>query len=104
MKVKIGEVSEPVTIQYNKAAKTFKARIQETELEISDSINLADPVIRLTVNGTPHVLQLISRNAVGKIELQYLGSVFPLHVYHEDVHKYLHWMPAKKVADTSRQV
>ncbi|GAU95643.1 hypothetical protein RvY_07229 [Ramazzottius varieornatus] len=104
LNIRVGETSEPVSVQYNKAAKTFKARIQDTELEISDSINLADPVIRVTVNGQQRVLQLISRNAVGKIELQYLGSVFPLHVYQEDVHKYLHWMPAKKVADTSRQV
>lgn len=71
---------------------------------VSDTSNLAENVINITVSGEKYTLQLVSKDPVGRIELQFLGSVSPLNVYREGVYKYLHAMPQKKVADTSRFV
>lgn len=96
---------ETVHIDHQAKSGQFVVRTSNNrEFTISDTINLADPVQYLTINGQKHTLQLVSRSSVGKIALQFLGSVFPFHVYQENVSKYLPFMHEKRVADTSRQV
>lgn len=98
------EFDEALRVIHQQKSSQFVVRIGDQEFVISDTINLSENVISVTVNGQKHTLQLVSRNSVGKIDLQYLGSVFSFNVYTEDVFRYLHLMPEKKVADTSRQV
>ncbi|XP_055327432.1 propionyl-CoA carboxylase alpha chain, mitochondrial-like [Paramacrobiotus metropolitanus] len=102
--VKGSGFEEAVVVNYEPKAGVFQVQIGGQKFTVSDTINLADNVVTVDVNGQKHILQLVNKSPVGKIDLQYMGSVFPLHVFREDVFKFLHLMPALKVADTSRQV
>ena len=104
LQVKGANFEDTLTVTYQRKAGQFVVKTGCGEYTISDTINLAENIVNITVNGTKQTLQLVSKNSVGKIDLQYLGSVFPLQVYREDVYKLLPFMPEKKAADTSRQV
>ncbi|OQV20719.1 Propionyl-CoA carboxylase alpha chain, mitochondrial [Hypsibius exemplaris] len=102
--VKGADFEEALTVQHQQHAGKFIVGNNGNKYAVSDTINLAENVINITVSGKKYTLQLVSKDPVGRMELQFLGSVFPLNVYREDVYKYLHLMPEKKVADTSRFV
>ena len=103
--MKGSDFDNALTVQHQRTGGQFTVETGDGhKFVVSDSISLADNVIRVTVNGKPHTFQLVSKSPVGRIELQFLGSVFPVNIYREEVYKYLPLMPMKKVADTSRLV
>ena len=91
-------------MKYFEKAGQFVVTMRGNDIVLSDTINLSKDIQEVMADGDKHILQLVSKSAYGKIELQFLGSVFPLDVYFSDIYEYLHLMPLKKIADTSRQV
>jgi propionyl-CoA carboxylase alpha chain len=60
-------------------------------------------IYRCNVDGSDVVLQLLSTDALG-YTLQFCGSAFRVQVMNTAQHKLQAYMPAKKVADTSKSL
>lgn len=76
----------------------------KTTLNVDDSFTLYDEVLNTKINSQDLTIQLLSRNASGEINLQYLGTKYKLNVFTQKAFDKLKYMPAKKVVDTSSQI
>uniref|UniRef100_A0A8C4I966 propionyl-CoA carboxylase n=1 Tax=Dicentrarchus labrax TaxID=13489 RepID=A0A8C4I966_DICLA len=73
----------------------------QNNVEVSGQWNLASPLLPLTINGTDRMLQCLSRDASGRIVLQYLGTSFKLRVLSKLAAELNSYMPEKVPEDTS---
>uniref|UniRef100_A0A7N8XEP9 Propionyl-CoA carboxylase alpha chain, mitochondrial n=1 Tax=Mastacembelus armatus TaxID=205130 RepID=A0A7N8XEP9_9TELE len=62
-------------VEVTKSGNVCTVEIDGVRLEVKGQWNLASPLLPLTINGTNRMLQCLSRDASGRIVLQYLGTL-----------------------------
>uniref|UniRef100_A0A8D0DCV3 Propionyl-CoA carboxylase alpha chain, mitochondrial n=1 Tax=Sander lucioperca TaxID=283035 RepID=A0A8D0DCV3_SANLU len=81
--------------------KSGNVEVDGGKVEVSGQWNLASPLLPLTINGTHRTLQCLSRDASGRILLQYLGTSFKVRVLSKLAAEFNSYMPEKVPEDTS---
>ncbi|KAI4812585.1 hypothetical protein KUCAC02_023960 [Chaenocephalus aceratus] len=79
----------------------YTVEVDEEQVEVSGLWNLASPLLPLSINGTHRMLQCLSRDASGRIDLQYKGTSFKIRVLSKLAAKLNSYMPEKVPEDTS---
>ncbi|XP_026045639.1 propionyl-CoA carboxylase alpha chain, mitochondrial [Astatotilapia calliptera] len=97
--VELGE--ERQDVQISKSGTVYTVEIDGAKVEVWGALNLASPLLPLTVNGTHRMLQCLSRDAAGGIVLQYLGTLFKVRVLSKLAAELNSYMPEKASEDTS---
>uniref|UniRef100_A0A7N8Y222 Propionyl-CoA carboxylase alpha chain, mitochondrial n=1 Tax=Mastacembelus armatus TaxID=205130 RepID=A0A7N8Y222_9TELE len=88
-------------VEVTKSGNVCTVEIDGVRLEVKGQWNLASPLLPLTINGTNRMLQCLSRDASGRIVLQYLGTLFKVRVLSKLAAKLNSYMPEKVPEDTS---
>ncbi|CAF96641.1 unnamed protein product, partial [Tetraodon nigroviridis] len=89
------------TVLVTKSQNVFIVEVDEGKIEISGQWNLASPLLPVTINGTERTLQCLSRDASGKIVLQYMGTAFQIRILSKLAAELNSHMPEKVSEDTS---
>lgn len=89
------------SVEVTKSGNVFTVEVDGGQVEVSGQWNLASPLLPLTINSTPRMLQCLSRDASGKIVLQYLGTSFKVRVLSKLAAELNSYMPEKVPEDTS---
>lgn len=87
------------TAQISLEENVFIVKINGETIRVENNFNLSQNIITANVNGSDMTYQLMARDAVGQIKLQYSGSIFKTKVMEERVAEYVKYMPEKKVLD-----
>jgi propionyl-CoA carboxylase alpha chain len=95
--------SEVLLITVTKKGVNFEVVINDQVFNIADNFTLASPVINAQINGDLQIFQLISRN-VGRIKLQYLGTLFEVQILSKRLADHWKYMIQKPKADLSTMV
>ncbi|XP_063730901.1 LOW QUALITY PROTEIN: propionyl-CoA carboxylase alpha chain, mitochondrial [Eleginops maclovinus] len=97
--VELEEGSHSVVV--TKSGNVYTVEADGGQVEVSGEWNLASPLLPLSINGTQRMLQCLSRDASGKIVLQYLGTSFKVRVLSKLAAELNSYMPEKVPEDTS---
>ncbi|KAG7999870.1 Propionyl-CoA carboxylase alpha chain, partial [Nibea albiflora] len=89
------------SMEVTKSGNVYTVEVDGEKVEVSGQFNLASPLLPLTINGTDRMLQCLSRDASGKIVLQYLGTSFKVRVLSKLAAELNSYMPEKVPEDTS---
>uniref|UniRef100_A0A8C4I6W5 Propionyl-CoA carboxylase alpha chain, mitochondrial n=1 Tax=Dicentrarchus labrax TaxID=13489 RepID=A0A8C4I6W5_DICLA len=87
------------SMEVTKSGNVYTVEVDGGKVEVSGQWNLASPLLPLTINGTDRMLQCLSRDASGRIVLQYLGT--SLRVLSKLAAELNSYMPEKVPEDTS---
>ncbi|KAE8280276.1 Propionyl-CoA carboxylase alpha chain, mitochondrial [Larimichthys crocea] len=97
-----GELGDGLhSMEVTKSGNVYTVEVDGEKVEVSGQFNLASPLLPLTINGTDRMLQCLSRDASGKIVLQYLGTSFKLRILSKLAAELNSYMPEKVPEDTS---
>ncbi|XP_068424725.1 propionyl-CoA carboxylase alpha chain, mitochondrial [Clinocottus analis] len=88
-------------VQVTKSGSGFTVEVDGEKVEVEGEWNLASPLLPLTINDTHRVLQCLSREASGRLVLQYLGTAFKVRVLSGLAAQLNSFMPEKIPEDTS---
>uniref|UniRef100_A0A8C3A7S3 Propionyl-CoA carboxylase alpha chain, mitochondrial n=1 Tax=Cyclopterus lumpus TaxID=8103 RepID=A0A8C3A7S3_CYCLU len=88
-------------LRSQRRAPSVATRCPCVKVEVDGQWNLASPLLPLAINGTHRMLQCLSRDASGKIVLQYLGTSFKVRVLSKLAAQLNSYMPEKVPEDTS---
>ncbi|CAL1577767.1 unnamed protein product [Knipowitschia caucasica] len=88
-------------VSVTKAGNTYTVVVNEDTVEVNGEWNLASPLLPLTINNTPRMLQCLSRAASGEMCLQFLGTSFKLRVLTKLAAELNAYMPEKVPEDTT---
>ncbi|KAL3972509.1 serine/threonine-protein kinase NIM1 [Sarotherodon galilaeus] len=97
--VELGEERQDVEI--SKSGTVYTVEMDGAKVEVWGALNLASPLLPLTINGTQRMLQCLSRDAAGVIVLQYLGTLFKVRLLSKLAAELNSYMPEKVSEDTS---
>ncbi|XP_029376403.1 propionyl-CoA carboxylase alpha chain, mitochondrial [Echeneis naucrates] len=97
--VQLGEGCYAVEVV--KSGNVYNVEVDGGTVEVSGQWNLASPLLPLSINGTQRMLQCLTRDASGKINLQYLGTMFQVRVLSKLAAQLNSYMPEKVPEDTS---
>ncbi|CAJ1066531.1 propionyl-CoA carboxylase alpha chain%2C mitochondrial [Xyrichtys novacula] len=89
------------SLDVTKSGNSFAVEVDGGKVEVKGELNLAFPLLPLTINGSPKMLQCLSRDASGNIVLQYLGTSFKVRVLSKLAAELNSFMPEKIPEDTS---
>uniref|UniRef100_A0A8D0A2Y9 propionyl-CoA carboxylase n=1 Tax=Sander lucioperca TaxID=283035 RepID=A0A8D0A2Y9_SANLU len=89
------------SVEVTKSGNVYTVEVDGGKVEVSGQWNLASPLLPLTINGTHRTLQCLSRDASGRILLQYLGTSFKVRVLSKLAAEFNSYMPEKVPEDTS---
>ncbi|KAM9364215.1 propionyl-CoA carboxylase alpha chain [Pholidichthys leucotaenia] len=84
-----------------KSGDVYTVEVDGGTVEVSGALNLASPLLPLTINSTERMLQCMSRDASGMIVLQFLGTLFQVRVLAKSASELNSYMPEKVPEDTS---
>ncbi|XP_040034352.1 propionyl-CoA carboxylase alpha chain, mitochondrial [Gasterosteus aculeatus] len=88
-------------VEVTKSGNVYTVEVDGGRVEVNGQWNLASPLLPLSINGTPRMLQCLSRDASGKIVLQFLGTSFKVRVLSKLAAQLNSFMPEKVPEDTS---
>ncbi|XP_033956750.1 propionyl-CoA carboxylase alpha chain, mitochondrial [Pseudochaenichthys georgianus] len=89
------------SVEVTKSGNVYTVEVDGEQVEVSGLWNLASPLLPLSINGTHRMLQCLSRDASGRIDLQYKGTSFKIRVLSKLAAKLNSYMPEKVPEDTS---
>ncbi|KAK5881908.1 hypothetical protein CesoFtcFv8_020546 [Champsocephalus esox] len=89
------------SVEVTKSANVYTVEVDGEQVEVSGLWNLASPLLPLSINGTHRMLQCLSRDASGRIDLQYKGTSFKIRVLSKLAAQLNSYMPEKVPEDTS---
>ncbi|KDR10693.1 propionyl-CoA carboxylase alpha chain, mitochondrial-like [Zootermopsis nevadensis] len=95
---------EELLCNVKKVGNEFRVQIKTDTIVVEDNINLSSPLIQTNISGKPTVMQLVSKNAYGKLQIVYQGTMFTLTVLSDNASKFLKMMPEKPKVDVSKVV
>ncbi|TNM99774.1 hypothetical protein fugu_012807 [Takifugu bimaculatus] len=95
----LGEGGHSVVV--TKSQNVFVVEVDGEKVEVSGQWNLASPLLPVTINGTERILQCLSREASGRILLQYMGTTFQVRILSKLAAELNSYMPEKVSEDTS---
>nr|XP_057912634.1 propionyl-CoA carboxylase alpha chain, mitochondrial [Doryrhamphus excisus] len=88
-------------VQVSKSGDTYTVQVDGARVDVHGQVNLASPLLPLTINGAHRTLQCLSRDASGHIVLQYLGTSFRVCILSKLAAELNSYMPEKVPEDTS---
>ncbi|KAM9726399.1 propionyl-CoA carboxylase alpha chain [Menidia menidia] len=88
-------------LEVTKSGNLYTVEVDGATVEVSGEWNLASPLLPLTINGSETMLQCVSRDPSGVMQLQYMGSMFELRILSKRASELNSFMPEKVPEDTS---
>uniref|UniRef100_A0A671EAD0 Propionyl-CoA carboxylase alpha chain, mitochondrial n=1 Tax=Rhinolophus ferrumequinum TaxID=59479 RepID=A0A671EAD0_RHIFE len=79
----------------------FSVEVDGSKLNVTSTWNLASPLLSVNVDGTQRTIQCLSREAGGSMSIQFLGTVYKVHVLTKLAAELSEFMLEKVVEDTS---
>lgn len=80
---------------------TFSVEVDGSKLNVTSTWNLASPLLSVNVDGTQRTIQCLSREAGGTMNIQFLGTVYKVHILTKLAAELSEFMLEKVVEDTS---
>ncbi|XP_068183307.1 propionyl-CoA carboxylase alpha chain, mitochondrial [Antennarius striatus] len=89
------------SLEVTKSGSVYSVEVDGEKVEVIGTWNLASPLLPITVDGRDRTLQCLSRDASGRIVLQYLGTLFEVRILSKLASELNTFMPEKVAEDTS---
>ncbi|XP_041587089.1 propionyl-CoA carboxylase alpha chain, mitochondrial [Vulpes lagopus] len=85
----------------NSGPTTFSVEVDGSKLNVTSTWNLASPLLSVSVDGTQRTIQCLSREAGGNMSIQFLGTVYQVHILTKLAAELNRYMLEKMAEDTS---
>ncbi|XP_008830947.1 propionyl-CoA carboxylase alpha chain, mitochondrial [Nannospalax galili] len=92
---------EDHTVITSNNGSTFAVEVDGSKLNVSSTWNLASPLLSVNVDGTQRTVQCLSREAGGSMSIQFLGTVYKVHILTKLAAELNKFMLTKVTEDTS---
>ncbi|XP_061404981.1 propionyl-CoA carboxylase alpha chain, mitochondrial [Lethenteron reissneri] len=79
----------------------YEVDLDGVKVEVIGEINLASPLLRVSINGKTRTVQCLSRDGAGNYSIQYQGTTYKLQVLRTAVLALMQHMPVRVREDTS---
>lgn len=79
----------------------FSVEVDGSKLNVTSTWNLASPLLSVNIDGTQRTIQCLSREAGGSMSIQFLGTVYKVHILTKLAAELSKFMLEKVVEDTS---
>ncbi|KAM5312046.1 propionyl-CoA carboxylase alpha chain isoform 4-T4 [Glossophaga mutica] len=89
------------TVVVSNSGKTFSVEVDGLKLNVTSTWNLASPLLSVSVDGTQRMIQCLSREAGGNMSIQFLGTVYKVHILTKLAAELNKFMLEKVAEDTS---
>ncbi|EFB25975.1 hypothetical protein PANDA_002843, partial [Ailuropoda melanoleuca] len=89
------------TVIASNSGPTFHVEVDGSKLNVTSTWNLASPLLSVNVDGTQRTIQCLSREAGGNMSIQFLGTVYQVHVLTKLAAELNKFMLEKVAEDTS---
>ncbi|XP_044769456.1 propionyl-CoA carboxylase alpha chain, mitochondrial isoform X7 [Neomonachus schauinslandi] len=89
------------TVRASNSGPTFSVEVDGSKLNVTSTWNLASPLLAVNVDGTQRTIQCLSREAGGNMSIQFLGTVYQVHILTKLAAELNKFMPEKVAEDTS---
>ncbi|XP_023620692.1 propionyl-CoA carboxylase alpha chain, mitochondrial isoform X3 [Myotis lucifugus] len=89
------------TVVASNNGKTFSVEVDGSKLNVTSTWNLASPLLSVNVDGTQRTIQCLSREAGGNMSIQFLGTVYKVHILTKLAAELNRFMLEKVAEDTS---
>ncbi|XP_062831543.1 propionyl-CoA carboxylase alpha chain, mitochondrial isoform X2 [Anolis carolinensis] len=99
LSVQLGDTAHSVIASCQ--GSTFLVEVDGIKLSVTSEWNLASPLLSISVDGVQRIIQCISQDASGVFSIQFLGTVYKLHILTKLAAELSKYMPEKVVEDTS---
>ncbi|XP_036609250.1 propionyl-CoA carboxylase alpha chain, mitochondrial [Trichosurus vulpecula] len=99
LSIKMGDEIHSVIASNN--GSTFCVEVDGSKLNVTSEWNLASPLLSVNIDGTQRIVQCLSREAGGHMSIQFLGTVYKVHILTELAAKLNKFMLEKIAEDTS---
>ncbi|XP_043854773.1 LOW QUALITY PROTEIN: propionyl-CoA carboxylase alpha chain, mitochondrial [Dromiciops gliroides] len=99
LSIKIGD--EIHSVRASNSGSTFCVEVDGSKLNVTSEWNLASPLLSVNIDGTQRTVQCLSREAGGHMSIQFLGTVYKVHILTELAAKLNKFMLEKIAEDTS---
>ncbi|XP_017359058.1 propionyl-CoA carboxylase alpha chain, mitochondrial isoform X1 [Cebus imitator] len=83
------------------SGSTFLVEVDGSKLNVTSTWNLASPLLSVSVDGTQRTVQCLSREAGGNMNIQFLGTVYKMHILTKRAAELNKFMLEKVAEDTS---
>ncbi|XP_004704336.1 propionyl-CoA carboxylase alpha chain, mitochondrial [Echinops telfairi] len=83
------------------SGSTFSVEVDGSKLNVTSAWNLASPLLSVSVDGTQRTIQCLSREAGGNMNIQFLGTVYKMHILSKLAAELSRFMLEKVTEDTS---
>ncbi|XP_036310527.1 propionyl-CoA carboxylase alpha chain, mitochondrial isoform X3 [Pipistrellus kuhlii] len=99
LSVKLNDEVHSVVASNN--GKMFSVEVDGSKLNVTSTWNLASPLLSVSVDGTQRTIQCLSREAGGNMSIQFLGTVYKVHILTKLAAELSRFMLEKVAEDTS---
>ncbi|XP_078003425.1 propionyl-CoA carboxylase alpha chain, mitochondrial isoform X2 [Phascolarctos cinereus] len=99
LSVKMGD--EIHSVIASNSGSTFCVEVDGSKLNVTSEWNLASPLLSVNIDGTQRIIQCLSREAGGHMSIQFLGTVYKVHILTQLAAKLNKFMLEKIAEDTS---
>lgn len=89
------------TVVASNDGKMFSVEVDGSKLNVTSTWNLASPLLSVNVDGTQRTIQCLSREAGGNMSIQFLGTVYKVHILTKLAAELNKFMLEKVAEDTS---
>lgn len=89
------------TVIASNSGPAFSVEVDGSKLNVTGSWNLASPLLSVNVDGTQRTVQCLSRDPGGSMSLQFLGTVYNVHILSKMAAELSQFMLEKVAEDTS---
>ncbi|XP_077926252.1 propionyl-CoA carboxylase alpha chain, mitochondrial isoform X3 [Halichoerus grypus] len=89
------------TVIASNSGPTFSVEVDGSKLNVTSTWNLASPLLAVNVDGTQRTIQCLSREAGGNMSIQFLGTVYQVHILTKLAAELNKFMLEKVAEDTS---
>ncbi|KAL1780818.1 propionyl-CoA carboxylase alpha chain isoform X1 [Sigmodon hispidus] len=92
---------EDHTVVASNSGSTFIVEVDGSKLNVTGTWNLASPLLSVNIDGTQRTVQCLSREAGGSMSIQFLGTVYKVHILTKLAAELNKFMLEKVTEDTS---
>lgn len=92
---------EDHTVVASNNGPTFNVEVDGSKLNVTSTWNLASPLLSVNVDGTQRTVQCLSQDAGGNMSIQFLGTVYKVHILTKLAAELNKFMLEKVPKDTS---
>ncbi|XP_021571138.1 propionyl-CoA carboxylase alpha chain, mitochondrial isoform X8 [Carlito syrichta] len=89
------------TVVASNSGSTFSVEVDGSKLNVTSTWNLTLPLLSVNVDGTQRTIQCLSREAGGNMSIQFLGTVYKVHILTKVAAELNKFMLEKVAEDTS---